>query len=145
MVSIEPTDAAPRLVVYDTCDEVRKRVRARMKKDGITEDTRQMRELAKTVSTITTVDAASLEAFLALKGAFEGAHGESAPTFVALYEWCEARDKESNAQPSKKRRVLEYLYANPPQKKEKKPTDGENQPARKKRKSEEGGAAPDSD
>lgn len=84
MISL-PGEDAGKVPVYDTCDEIRKKIRAFLKHDGLTQAA-FVREISKSFPDERKVSPRNLQSFLGLKGPLSG---NTNKTFYAAYVFFE--------------------------------------------------------
>lgn len=102
-----PREAQQAVPVYDTCDEVRKKTRAFLAKDGVTQAA-FVREISKTFTDGTTsVSPANLRYFMGRKGPLDGNTNVS---FYAGYVFFEKQRLKANKPKTKFREEMEKAH-----------------------------------
>lgn len=101
-----PGEAEGDVAIYDTCDEVRKKIRAFLAKDGVTQAA-FVREISKTFPDDRKVSAANLRYFMGQKGPISG---NTNSTFYAAYVFFEKMRIKSGKPKSKFREEMEGVH-----------------------------------
>ncbi|ETS78149.1 hypothetical protein PFICI_10211 [Pestalotiopsis fici W106-1] len=104
-VTLDGEDKGP-VPVYDTCDEVRKKIRAQLRKDDVTQAA-FLREIGKSFNPERKIQSKQLNDFLAKKGPLDG---NTSAVFYGSYVFFEKLRVKQNKPKSATRLEMEKIY-----------------------------------
>ncbi|KAF7553607.1 hypothetical protein G7Z17_g3510 [Cylindrodendrum hubeiense] len=101
-----PREQSNKVPIFDTCDEVRKKIRALLAKDGVTQAA-FVREISKTFTDDRKVSAANLRYFMGRKGVIDG---NTNITYYAAYVFFEKQRVKAGKPKTKFRDEMEKAH-----------------------------------